>query len=104
LKRLLKDRNRYIHFCSPTLLEDFDVTKRVIFSDETKRSLHCCPSAICSSARHPCALRARDIYQVSKMSSQGVLGLLRLLAAHSTWQHLQSLEDKERSPSREASS
>jgi len=29
------------------------------------------PSAICSSARRPCALRARDTYQVSKMSSQG---------------------------------
>src|SRR6516162_7128990 len=62
------------------------------------------PSAICSSARRPCALRARDTYQVSKMSSQGVLRLLPLLTAHSTWQHLQSLEDKERSPSREASS
>jgi hypothetical protein len=62
------------------------------------------PSAIYSSARRPCALRARDTYQASKMSSQGVLLLLRLLTAHSTWQRLQSLEDKERSPSREASS
>jgi hypothetical protein len=62
------------------------------------------PSAIYSSARRPCALRAPDTYQVSKMSSQGVLRLLPLLTAHSTWQHLQSLEDKERSPSREASS
>src|SRR5262249_47939731 len=61
-------------------------------------------SAICSSARRPYALRARDTYPASKMSSQGVLLLLRLLTAHSTWQHLQSLEDKERSPSREASS
>jgi hypothetical protein len=32
------------------------------------------------------------------MSSQGVLRLLPLLTARSTWQHLQSLEDKERSP------
>src|SRR5262249_44755801 len=62
------------------------------------------PSAIYSSARRPCASRARDTYQVSKMSSQGVLRLLPLLTAHSTWQHLQSLEEKERSPSREASS
>src|SRR6516165_11638078 len=61
-------------------------------------------SAICSSARRPCALRPRDTCQVSKMSSQGVLRLLPLLTAHSTWQHVQSLEDKERSPSREASS
>jgi hypothetical protein len=59
---------------------------------------------MCSSARRPCALRARDTYQVLKMSSQGVLRLLPLLTAHSTCQHLQSLEDKERSPSREASS
>ena len=62
------------------------------------------PSAIYSSARRPCALRARDTYQVSKMSSQDVLRLLPLLTAHSTWQHLQSPEDKERSPSEEASS
>ena len=62
------------------------------------------PSAICSSVRRPCALRARDTYQVSKMSSQDVLRLSPLLTAHSTWQHLQSLEDKERSPSKEASS
>jgi hypothetical protein len=34
--RLLKDRNRYIQFCSPTVLEDFDTPKRVIFSDETE--------------------------------------------------------------------
>src|SRR5262249_6810304 len=61
-------------------------------------------SAICSSARRPCVLRARDTYPASKMSSQGALELLPLLTAHSTWQHLQSLEDKERSPSREASS
>src|SRR6516162_8854289 len=61
-------------------------------------------SAICSSARRPCALRARDIYQVSKMSSPGLLRLLPLVTAHRTWQHLQSLEDKERSPSREPSS
>src|SRR5262249_61164182 len=58
----------------------------------------------CSSAHRPCALRARDTYQVSKMNSQGVLLLLPLLTAHSTWQHSQSFEDKERSPSREASS
>src|SRR5215471_13709517 len=57
-------------------------------------------SAICSSARRPYALRARDTYPASKMSSQGVLLLLRLLTAHSTWQHLQTLEDKERSPMR----
>jgi hypothetical protein len=35
VKRLLKNRNRYIQFCSPTMLEDFDTPKRVIFSDET---------------------------------------------------------------------
>src|SRR5215471_1129476 len=61
-------------------------------------------SAICSSARRPGALRARDTYQVSKMSSQDVLRLLPLLTAHSTWQRLQSPEDKERNPSRGASS
>jgi predicted nucleotidyltransferase len=33
--RLLKDRNRYIQFCSPIMLEGFDTPKRVIFSDET---------------------------------------------------------------------
>jgi hypothetical protein len=32
---LLKNRNRYIQFCSPIMLEDFDTPKRVIFSDET---------------------------------------------------------------------
>src|SRR5262249_4530132 len=61
-------------------------------------------SAFCSSARRPCSLRARDTYPASKMSSQGVLRLSPLLTGHSTWQHLQSLEDKERRPSREASS
>jgi hypothetical protein len=35
VKLLLKDRNRYIQFCSPIMLEDFDTPKRVIFSDET---------------------------------------------------------------------
>ena len=35
MKLLLKDRNRYIQFCSPIVLEDFDTPKRVIFSDET---------------------------------------------------------------------
>src|SRR6476659_2742496 len=34
--RLLKNRNRYIQFCSPTVLEDCDTPKRVIFSDETE--------------------------------------------------------------------
>ena len=34
--RLLKNRNRYIQFCSPTILEDFATPKRVIFSDETE--------------------------------------------------------------------
>ena len=62
------------------------------------------PTPLCSSGRRPCALRARDTYPASKMSSQGALRLLPLLTAHSTWQHLQSLEDKERRPSREASS
>jgi len=33
---LLKNRNRYIQFCSPIMLEDFDTPKRVIFSDETE--------------------------------------------------------------------
>src|SRR6516165_476441 len=33
--RLLKNRSRYIQFCSPIVLEDFDTPKRVIFSDET---------------------------------------------------------------------
>jgi len=59
--------------------------------------------ALGSSARRPCALRAPDTYPASKMSSQGVLRMLPLLTAHSTWQHLQSLEDRERRPSREAS-
>src|SRR5262249_25431482 len=61
------------------------------------------PTPLCSSGRRPCALRARDTYPASKMSSPGALRLLPLLTAHSTWQHLQSLEDKERRPSREAS-
>ena len=34
--RLLKNRSRYIQFCSPIVLEDFDTPKRVIFSDETE--------------------------------------------------------------------
>ena len=34
--RLLKNRNRYIQFCSPIMLEDLDTPKRVIFSDETE--------------------------------------------------------------------
>jgi hypothetical protein len=33
---LLKNRNRYIQFFSPVMLEDFDTPKRVIFSDETE--------------------------------------------------------------------
>jgi hypothetical protein len=59
--------------------------------------------AFCSSARPLQPLRGRDTLYASKMSSQGVLWPLRLLALHNTWQHLQSLENKERSQSREAS-
>src|SRR5262249_35265834 len=60
--------------------------------------------AIESSHRRPRALRAREAYQAAKMSRQGVLLLFQLLTAHSAWQELQSIEDKERSPPREASS
>jgi hypothetical protein len=64
----------------------------------------CVPSgAICSSARLLQPLHARDSLYASEMSSQDVLWLLPLLALHNTWQHLQNLEDKEQSPSREAS-
>jgi hypothetical protein len=45
-----------------------------------------------------------DELSATKMSSQGVLRLLPLLTLHNTWQPLQSLEDKERSQSIEASS
>ena len=47
-------------------------------------------SAICSSARRPYALRARDTPPASKMSSQVVLWLSTLLTAHRTWPHWQS--------------
>src|SRR6516162_6204803 len=59
--------------------------------------------AICSSARLLQLLRPFGMHYGSCMSSQGVLWLLLLLVPHSTWQHLQSLEDKERSPSRQTS-
>jgi hypothetical protein len=57
--------------------------------------------AICSSARLLQLLRPFGMRYDSCMSSQGALWQLPLLVPHSTWQHLQSLEDKERSPSRE---
>ena len=69
-------------------------------------ALLCCSSvprrAVCSSARRPLPLRPFGMHYGSCTSSQGVLWLLPLLTLHNTWQHLQSLEDKERSPSRSA--
>jgi hypothetical protein len=62
------------------------------------------PSAFCSSARHPCALPARDTHPTSRMSSWVVLRLLSLLPARRTWQHLRSLQEKEQTPQKEASS
>jgi hypothetical protein len=59
--------------------------------------------AICNNARLHQLLRVRDTLYATKMSSQGVLWLLPLLTLHNTWQHLQSLEDKVRSQSTEAS-
>jgi len=44
-----------------------------------------------------------DMLYVWGMSSQDVLWPLLLLTPHNTWQHLQSLENREPSPSREAS-
>ena len=58
--------------------------------------------AICSSVRLLLPLQPFGMHYGSCMSSRGVLWLLPLLAPHSTWQHLQSLGDKERSRSREA--
>jgi hypothetical protein len=60
--------------------------------------------SICSSARRRLPLRPFGMLHGSYTSSQGVLWLLPLLAPHNTWQHSQSLEDKERSLPREASS
>ena len=62
------------------------------------------PNAFCSSGRRPYALRAPDTPPASRTSSLGVLQLSTLLTAHRTWPHWRGLEDKERSPSREASS
>jgi hypothetical protein len=59
--------------------------------------------AVPSGARPLQPLRARDKREASKMNGQGALSLLPLLTLHRTWQHLQGLEHKERSRSREAS-
>ena len=74
-------------------------------ASKAKLPNHCASPkrAICSSARLLQLLRPFGMHCGSCMSSQGALWLLPLLAPHSTWQHLQSLEDKEPNPSRETS-